>query len=442
MAEANAIRRTPAEYLSIVWRRRVLVLIVTLSSLAIMIGIDSVRTPVYSSTAKVSFGGKVTSASVISGNIIRLGSAAAHAEAYKLLGQALPPITLRQEGSTAVVDITCTASSASLASRGANALADGYNAMIRAQTVTNALSTLQFLQTSVGTTNTQIAGLNQAIAKAGKHSVLGQIYAKSLQSAYQHLQNLNQQMLFVNSVIVNPPNALAVLAYSYPNNIPLSPKPTTDALLAFLVGILLAVGIAVLQESLDDRLRNRAELEHLAGGRPAIGLIPTIREWEDRKTPLLITAEQPRGRAAEAFRTLRTSLQFMSLDDPIKTLLISSPSAADGKTTVSSNLAFTIAASGQEVIIVGLDLRKPRIHEFFGVSNDVGITSVLLGEVDLDSAIVNVPGSAYLRILPAGPVPPNPAELLSGRRAQQLIGLAGPRRECRCHRARRRRGHL
>ncbi len=409
------------EYLQTVWRRRVIVLVCTLTSLGLMIAVDTVRPSKYASTAKVSFGTRTLTVTAMGTNLIRLGSTPVRTAAKGILGVGLPSCSIKQEGTTAIVDITCNANDPSLAARAANAWADGYNQVMRSQSVWNALSAAQYIRGLLDAQNATVSSLTSAAASVEKNSVLGRLYSKQLSEAYATLEGLRSQLSSVELASINPRNAISILQLAAPNRQPLSPKPTSDAILAFIAGLALGVGIAVVRETMDDKLRTRTELEALSHGRPAIGLIPSIREWEDRKTPLLISAEQPKSPPAEAFRSLRTSLQFMSLDDPIKTLLITSPAAADGKTTVTSNLAYTIASAGQEVIIVGCDLRKPRIHEFFGVSNDVGFTSVMLGEVDLDDAIIEVPGSAYLKILPAGPIPPNPAELLSGRRAQLIM---------------------
>jgi receptor protein-tyrosine kinase len=115
----------------------------------------------------------------------------------------------------------------------------------------------------------------------------------------------------------------------------------------------------------------------------------------------------------------------MALETPTKVLQITSPSAGDGKTTTSANLAWIMADAGQRVVVIGCDLRQPRIHEFFGLPNDVGFTSVLLGEAELDDALLSVPNQPGLLMLPTGPVPPNPSELLSSAKTQQVFKSLG-----------------
>src|SRR5439155_23031319 len=132
--------------------------------------------------------------------------------------------------------------------------------------------------------------------------------------------------------------------------------------------------------------------------------------------PQAVTLTEPSSSAAEAYRTLRTSIQFMGLDRPLRTLQVTSPSASEGKTTTLANLAVALARAGQRVVMVDCDLRRPRIHDFFGVSNEVGFTSVLLGEVPLSEAVQEVPGERLMMLLASGMLPPNPSELIASER--------------------------
>ncbi len=202
---------------------------------------------------------------------------------------------------------------------------------------------------------------------------------------------------------------------------PSSPKKTTDILIGAVAGLLLGLGLALLRDNVDDRVRGKDQLEQLVPGIPVLGLIPVIDEWRDPRRPYLVCQTHTKSPPTEAYRGLRTSIQFMSLENPIKVLQITSPSAGDGKTTTSANLAWIMADAGQRVVLVGCDLRRPRIHEFFGLPNDIGFTSVLLGEAELEDALLRVPNQPRLQMLPTGPVPPNPSELLSRSRTAEVF---------------------
>lgn len=134
----------------------------------------------------------------------------------------------------------------------------------------------------------------------------------------------------------------------------------------------------------------------------------------------LFVHDDPKSPIAESMRILRTNLQYVTATGPLDTLLITSPSPSEGKTLMSSNLAATYALAGVSTIVVGVDLRKPTIHRVFNRSNTVGVTSVLVGQATLDEAIVDT-DVAGLRLLPAGPVPPNPAELLGSKAMRNMI---------------------
>ena len=134
----------------------------------------------------------------------------------------------------------------------------------------------------------------------------------------------------------------------------------------------------------------------------------------------LIVHDDPKAVGSEAFRTLRTNLQFTSPDQDLKSILLTSAGPGEGKSTVSANLAVAWSQSGAKVVLVGCDLRKPVLHEMFSIRNVPGLSAVLSGAASLKDAIVssNIPG---LDVIPAGPLPPNPAELLQSKAMVSVI---------------------
>jgi len=135
----------------------------------------------------------------------------------------------------------------------------------------------------------------------------------------------------------------------------------------------------------------------------------------------LITLTDPRSPAAEAFRTLRTNLIFSSLDRPLTTLLVTSAAPDEGKSVTLANLAVTMAQGGRKTILVDCDLRHPRQHEIFGAPDRPGLTSMILDPSGVDEPPLAATSVEGLSLLPAGPLPPNPADLLSSRRMESLI---------------------
>jgi len=139
------------------------------------------------------------------------------------------------------------------------------------------------------------------------------------------------------------------------------------------------------------------------------------------KQPNLITLTDPRAPAAEAYRTLRTNLYFSSLDRALETLLVTSAAPGDGKSTTLGNLAVTMAQGEKRTILVDADLRRPALHKLFGVSNSQGLTTMVVDESALAEPPLVETGVENLWLLPSGPLPPNPAEILGSRRLEDII---------------------
>lgn len=134
----------------------------------------------------------------------------------------------------------------------------------------------------------------------------------------------------------------------------------------------------------------------------------------------LYVRNHPKSPVAEAVRTLRTNLQYMSFDKPLRSIIVTSALPAEGKTTVAGNLALALADAGNRTIIVGVDLRKPSVHQLFNCDNSVGVTSVLTGHATLEQALQKT-DHPNLELLASGPLPPNPAEMLGSRAMRSLI---------------------
>ena len=214
---------------------------------------------------------------------------------------------------------------------------------------------------------------------------------------------------------------------------PFRPDHLRDGVLAGIVGLLLGFGAAFLRDYVDDSLRGVEDVERQAGA-TLIGVIPHVvpdraessrrkDQKKGRTTPVrdhLVAQDDPKAPATEAYRTLRTNLLFMSATGPLRVLLVSSPLQGEGKSTTAANLAAVLVQAGQRVLLVGADLRRPSLHRFFGLSNRVGLSSVLSGQAEITTAVQD-PGIPDLRVLPGGPVPPNPAELLGSPRMRKLL---------------------
>lgn len=141
----------------------------------------------------------------------------------------------------------------------------------------------------------------------------------------------------------------------------------------------------------------------------------------DHQLDHLVTVADPRSPVSEAYRTLRTNLDFSSLDKPIKTMLVTSAGPEEGKSTVLANLAVTTAQGGKKVILVDCDLRRPTLHNVFQLKNDVGLTTMVVDDAAVESPPLQDTGVQGLQVVSSGPLPPNPSELLGSRRMEEII---------------------
>ncbi len=218
---------------------------------------------------------------------------------------------------------------------------------------------------------------------------------------------------------VNPINLLTVLAPAAEPTYPVGPNVPLNVLLAGLVGLMLGAGVAFLIEYLDDTIKTADDAQQVLNLSTlgAIARIPGVRQFPDH----LITLKHPRSPISEAYRVLRTNLRFSGIGNPGGSLLVTSANPAEGKTTTAANLAVTLAQSGKRVILVDSDLRRPALNKYFDLPNDVGLSSLFLDEAPaLDEAILPTQVEG-LSLVPSGPLPPNPAEILDSRRMDAVL---------------------
>jgi capsular exopolysaccharide synthesis family protein len=325
-------------------------------------------------------------------------------------------------GTSNVVSISATSTNPETAAKVANAYANAYIVAARTNYTNSTQGQINQLQGQINQLQAQINLINQQLANTSgtgtgaETSSLGTQLGTLLsqqETLKTQLNTLQQSALAASGgQLVTPASADSVEKH---------PNVLQDVLFALGIGVLVGLALALLRDFLDDRIRGREELETVAPGLPIIGMIPDVSDWRDRRRPFLVELARPRSPAAEAYRTLRTSIQFMAVDHPSKLLQITSAAQGEGKTTTSANLAVAMAQAGSRVVLVSCDLRKPRIHEFFDLSNEQGLTSVLLGAMNVHEALEPVAEVGNLFVLGSGPIPPNPSELLAGAQARQIF---------------------
>ena len=241
------------------------------------------------------------------------------------------------------------------------------------------------------------------------------------QTDSQQRDSLNGQIAILTSELVQVPGVAdpgAIILPATPPLSPSSPKHAIDLAMGFLFGAFLGIVLAFVRDRTDERITGRADLEATLEA-PVLAAIPTVTGWKKRGPVWLVTENQPRSPASEAYRTLRSGVMAMARKRDLKVFAILSPVQGEGKTTTAANLAVTLSHADNRVLVIGADLRRPSLYRYFQVENGVGLSNVLLGEVPVDEAVQAV--SPNLWLLVNGRIPARPAELLQSHRMSELL---------------------
>lgn len=236
-------------------------------------------------------------------------------------------------------------------------------------------------------------------------------------SVYKRLKDIELSGLLRTSNV-------RVLDAARPQLAPVRPNVPQGVLMGVIGGLVLGLGLALLLEFLDSSVSSQSEIEERLG-LTFLGFVPSIPAVA-ANTPDLHIHREPKSLIAECMRAIRTNVLFMSPDKPFKRMLVTSSGPQEGKSTTTINLGIAMAQSGNRVLIIDTDMRRPRLHKAFGVSNEVGVSSLVVGDSKLDDAVktTEVPG---LFVMPCGPIPPNPAELLHTQAFADLLAKLGER---------------
>jgi capsular exopolysaccharide synthesis family protein len=200
---------------------------------------------------------------------------------------------------------------------------------------------------------------------------------------------------------------------------PISPNVTRELTVTFGMSLVLAVGVAFGLEYLDNRIRSPQEMKAQLGV-PFLGMVPSVTKDKQTHDPLL--ARSVPANFAEAFKSIRTNVLFSSAEDGMRTVVVTSSGPGEGKSVVSCNIAVALAQAGQRVLLIDGDMRRPRVHEIFGIAQEPGLSNVLTGGAKTSDAIRRLPTVHGLWLLASGHIPPNPAELLGSHRFRDFIG--------------------
>jgi succinoglycan biosynthesis transport protein ExoP len=434
------------EYLQLLRRRKFVIALSTAVVLGVALTASYLQTPQYAATAKLLLKQRASQsvfANPSQGYVDPNRSVQTEIEVIRTepvqelvrekIGSA-PPVQVRAVGETDLVTLRAVSGDASRAALIANTYASAYIEFRRQQALEQFSAASEEIQTKITQLQQQIDSLGSTTANLPAcvdtrttPEACNQRTAAEATVAARRTTLLSQLGLFqqtldqlaVDSTLTSG-SAQLVTPASTPAA-PFAPTPSRNAVMGLVLGLLFGVGLAFVVEYLDDSIKGKEELDRAVPGVGVIGLIPQVPDWKAKDRSRLVSITDPTSPAAEAYRILRTSIQFLGIERQTRVIQMTSANAQEGKTTTLSNLAVAFASSGLRTVVVCCDLRRPRLHQFFGLDNAVGFTSVLLGNVALSKALQPVPGQDRLLVLASGPLPPNPAELLSSSRAADLL---------------------
>jgi len=268
--------------------------------------------------------------------------------------------------------------------------------------------------------------------------VMGQPLDSSDEEGFSRLDQLQTTFalyreIYINSVASleelrmqkdqNKPTVIQSKKAPIPTN-PISPKPLQSASLYAFIGLLFAGGIAFIIEYLDDTIKTPEDVEKVLN-LPVIGYIEdTAYSSKSGKVPQkndLFVSTQPRSMVSEAMRSIRTNLEFLAVDQPLQTVVVTSALPGEGKSTIAANLALIMGQSGKKTLLVDADLRRPHIHKVFQYSNRVGLSDLLRSKLDIDQVLTKYQSKDDVSVVTSGSLPPNPSELLASEKMAQII---------------------
>jgi non-specific protein-tyrosine kinase len=417
------------DYVNVLRRRKAIVIVAVAVTLGVAIVASIVQTPVYEAEARVLLNTDQNSnlfdtnnnSSSDPGRVaateVEVVQSAPVAQAVQKAIGISPSISAGVVGDTNVLSIKARNTNAATAAKIANAYANAYVDVKRKERVNDLLATSSQVQSKIDDIGKQITALDASATTPQAQADA----AQQRDALFSQQATFRQTLAQLQVETATASGGAQLVTPAVASGSPVEPKPLRSIALALALGLVLGISVAFGVEYLDDSIKGMEDLERAGDGAPVIAVIPRFGEARERGAAL-VTRSRQTSAAAEAFRSLRTSVQFMGLDAPMRIVQVTSPNAAEGKTTTVANLGVAIAGTGTRVVIIDFDLRRPRLHEIFELTNDKGFTSVLLGQVDLNDALREIPGThGMARVLTSGPLPPNPSELLSSPRVQKLI---------------------
>jgi polysaccharide biosynthesis transport protein len=324
-------------------------------------------------------------------------------------------ITITTVHNSQLIQVTVETTDPALSARIANAIVTSFAVQLQE------IQTRRFVQSKT-TLETQLAATEKQISiYATRADMEISTVEKNLLDAKmaQYREIYTNLLLSYEQVRLSEAEAVSAVVQvesATPNLIPVKPKVMQNTLLAVLAGFLLAAGVIIALEAMDDTVKNPDEI-HRNFNIPILGVIP----WHDIVEGKPISDSEPRSPVTESFRALRTNINFASVDAHLRRIVITSPTPNDGKTTVSSNLAVVLAQCEKKVVLIDADMRRPQIHHRFGLANRFGLSDLFVQPIEKIADALQPASASRLAVITSGSLPPNPSELLTSERMVNII---------------------
>ena len=320
-------------------------------------------------------------------------------------------------GATQFLDVACGDRTPAGAQTCAQAFADAY-LELRSNEAAKARDA------RIASANAALAPINVQIVEATKRLASAPANSPANAEAEATLRRLQDQAKPYRQVLadmaqLNVNDAGAVVSAANRPGAPASPNPRRNAFLGSFFGLLLGVLVAFGRDRVDNRLRGRVDLEKYLRA-PVLAAVPRTPR-SGRTAPALVTMAHPDSPASEAYRSLRARVLVMAERQGLKTIMVASPTGEDGRSAIAANLAVSLAQVGKRVVLLSADLRGSKVHQYFGLDNERGLSNVLAGEMPPWEAVQEPAGLERLWVFGSGPVPAQPAELLQSDLMRELL---------------------
>lgn len=428
------------QYVQVLRRRKLTIVLVTILITGIAVAFTFLSTPVYEATATVVLqdtasqdvvtpSGASEDRTAIQTELEIMQSTEVREEVERRVGADVE-VGFRQRPDTKVVALTASDTDADRAAEAANTYAETYIEIRRDRQVEDYLATTEDIQGRKADVEDQLDSLTEeldqinalivAFPPDGNPAELERFInqrdaeaeqidtqREALEARINSYEDLLSRLELSSNIAQG--GAQVVSRATAPSS-PAQPRPVQNAAVGLVMGLVLGVVAAFVKEQFDDTFSRKGGLEEVAGGLPTLAIVP---EFGARSRSTVHSLTDPSSSVAEAYRTLRTSVQFSAMDHDVSVIQVTSSVSGEGKTTTAANLAVALARSGHRVVLVDNDLRRPSLHTLFGLDNAVGFTSVLLRDADLADAVQAVESEPRLSVIASGPRPPDPSVLLS-----------------------------